>query len=416
MSVTGLRYPWTVLGLPPTQDERAIRKAYAAKLRVTRPDENPRGFQELREARDAALAERRYLEPVEIPVEPITEPASIPDRHWPVADNGGRHEPEIASNPGGGAVMLDGRLETSGMVVHDVAPDLAERLEQVGTPHPWRDLKAQWADVFDAMEQASLANHPYNMWIVLQRLIGDLRLRVGHIPDVTDWQLDPRAGERGQFGVHADILRDFESRFGILKQDTVLLEYLNEEDARDFINALTISVGRDRAPQPMQRPVINVEAIDADYVHAAWGDDEKMRDYYERARQTDGFPVSFSWLALLFPLPFALYHRLTAIAVLLAILIVANTGFYVMQGRGIAVPFGPMVATVYLITAGALAFNWRRIRVQALVSRVRRLTGQGLGSPDIRADVRQANRPNLTGMWGGIAALILVAAIRFYSR
>ena len=56
-----LRYPWSVLEISPTDDAAAIRKAYAVKLRVTRPDEDPKGFQALREARDAALAQTRYV-------------------------------------------------------------------------------------------------------------------------------------------------------------------------------------------------------------------------------------------------------------------------------------------------------------------------------------------------------------------
>lgn len=43
------------LELPADADERAIKRAYAAKLRVTRPDNNPVGFQRLHEAYKAAL-------------------------------------------------------------------------------------------------------------------------------------------------------------------------------------------------------------------------------------------------------------------------------------------------------------------------------------------------------------------------
>ncbi len=44
------------LGLGPDADERAIKRAYAAKLRTTRPDSDPKGFQALNEAYQAALA------------------------------------------------------------------------------------------------------------------------------------------------------------------------------------------------------------------------------------------------------------------------------------------------------------------------------------------------------------------------
>ncbi|WP_312320046.1 hypothetical protein [Stenotrophomonas sp.] len=44
------------LGLEPDADERAVKRAYAKRLRVTRPDEDPTGFQQLHEAYQAALA------------------------------------------------------------------------------------------------------------------------------------------------------------------------------------------------------------------------------------------------------------------------------------------------------------------------------------------------------------------------
>lgn len=48
--------PFTLLDLPPDADERAIKRAYAAKLKTTRPDEDPEGFQRLHEAYQAALS------------------------------------------------------------------------------------------------------------------------------------------------------------------------------------------------------------------------------------------------------------------------------------------------------------------------------------------------------------------------
>jgi len=39
-----------LLGLTEDADERSIKRAYAQRLRGTRPDEDPAGFQRLREA------------------------------------------------------------------------------------------------------------------------------------------------------------------------------------------------------------------------------------------------------------------------------------------------------------------------------------------------------------------------------
>lgn len=53
---------WEILGIEPTSDERAIKRAYAKQLKQTRPEDNAEGFQALRGAYDQALAEARYLE------------------------------------------------------------------------------------------------------------------------------------------------------------------------------------------------------------------------------------------------------------------------------------------------------------------------------------------------------------------
>ncbi|MGB3929553.1 MAG: hypothetical protein WBL20_11370, partial [Sphingobium sp.] len=48
---------WRLLGLAPTDDKRAIRSAYAARLKAIDPDADRDGFAALRAARDLALAE-----------------------------------------------------------------------------------------------------------------------------------------------------------------------------------------------------------------------------------------------------------------------------------------------------------------------------------------------------------------------
>ncbi|MBB5017216.1 hypothetical protein HNQ59_000478 [Chitinivorax tropicus] len=45
---------WQILGIDPTPDLREIKRAYAKRLKVTRPDDDPQGFQLLRDAYDWA--------------------------------------------------------------------------------------------------------------------------------------------------------------------------------------------------------------------------------------------------------------------------------------------------------------------------------------------------------------------------
>lgn len=51
---------WQVLGIAPTDDERAIKRAYAAQLKHNKPDKHPEGFRQLREAYEQALDVRLY--------------------------------------------------------------------------------------------------------------------------------------------------------------------------------------------------------------------------------------------------------------------------------------------------------------------------------------------------------------------
>lgn len=48
-------FPWSELGLDGPADERAIRRAYASRLKIVRPDVDAAGFQRLVQARDLAL-------------------------------------------------------------------------------------------------------------------------------------------------------------------------------------------------------------------------------------------------------------------------------------------------------------------------------------------------------------------------
>ncbi|GGA05001.1 hypothetical protein GCM10008018_58690 [Paenibacillus marchantiophytorum] len=46
---------WSLLGISPTDDESVIKKAYAQKLKIFHPEEDPEGYQKLREAYDRAI-------------------------------------------------------------------------------------------------------------------------------------------------------------------------------------------------------------------------------------------------------------------------------------------------------------------------------------------------------------------------
>jgi hypothetical protein len=61
-------FPWSRLGIDPTKDKAAIRKAYADILRATNLDEDIAGYAELRQARDSALWQADQPDREETPV------------------------------------------------------------------------------------------------------------------------------------------------------------------------------------------------------------------------------------------------------------------------------------------------------------------------------------------------------------
>ncbi len=73
-------FPWSVLGLAAPGDETEIRRAYARKLKVTRPDEDPEGFQVLVRAREIAMAIASGAITLHFVEEPTLPPAAPRDR------------------------------------------------------------------------------------------------------------------------------------------------------------------------------------------------------------------------------------------------------------------------------------------------------------------------------------------------
>ncbi len=97
----GQRSLWAILGTEPTGDERALKRAYAKRLKVTRPEDDPAAFQELREAyeyalRHAHLFAEEFPEPQAAAVEtPVMEAAEL----WGVIDEPAREAQEPQEPP-----------------------------------------------------------------------------------------------------------------------------------------------------------------------------------------------------------------------------------------------------------------------------------------------------------------------------
>lgn len=76
-------FPYDVLGIEPGADERAIKRAFAAKLKKNRPDEDLNAFTRLVEARDLAMRLLSEVPATADAVEPEPRPAASPSEALP---------------------------------------------------------------------------------------------------------------------------------------------------------------------------------------------------------------------------------------------------------------------------------------------------------------------------------------------
>lgn len=78
-------YPWDELGLESDADRRTVKRAYARKLKKTRPDEDPEGFQKLRQAYEIAL--HLVEQPRAVALDVVANPTANSEAAAPAAAN-----------------------------------------------------------------------------------------------------------------------------------------------------------------------------------------------------------------------------------------------------------------------------------------------------------------------------------------
>lgn len=134
---------WSILGIEgPTEDLRAIKRAYAKKLKITRPDDDPEAFMALRQAleRATAYAQHRHFE-IAVEAEP---PATETDRKTEPVHIG--REPDVPPEP-----------EDTAFDLH-VRPLLSRAEELLGDPQARQDY-ASWTALLDDSLLLSIDDH-----------------------------------------------------------------------------------------------------------------------------------------------------------------------------------------------------------------------------------------------------------------
>ncbi len=190
---------WEVLGIEETADSRAIRRAYAARLKATRPEEDATAFQLLTDAFEWACADARRLQNEQAAAErpsagpPSTEPEpSVPAPDAPLPELGKPLDAEPAPADGSAPATADGSEgEERSFAFGPFFEALAEEIRKRDPKHlrAWLDahpelysLELKWAltpHVFDTLAHNASVLDPHRGHLeTLMHFFGvDARLR-----------------------------------------------------------------------------------------------------------------------------------------------------------------------------------------------------------------------------------------------
>lgn len=243
--VMDANFPWSNLELSSSASTDDVRRAYARKLKVTRPDEDPAAFQNLVAARDCALL---LIQDRAIQVDPVAPEQSAPATQDPT--------PRIQD----GAVATEQPATHIELAYKPLDTDLEKRNSE--KPSSIASRLLAWEKRFEAAPVHSMfawfhQNFDRQDWDELRAKISSLSVseRQALEPVIISifWQLmrmSPKTYEYEDIDVPNDpyvcnMIRAFDIEYGWGQSDRVIFESLNQnENAHHFLRILRIICGR----------------------------------------------------------------------------------------------------------------------------------------------------------------------------
>ncbi len=154
---------WNVLGIDPTEDIRVIKKAYAKKLKIHHPEEDPEGYQSLREAYDRALnySKQEKVSSFQTPFENEIDNPSLFGPDAVFSDESRNEKSELES-------FIDGLEE-----LYNDFPSRTNLAKWENTLNDEVVWNAGYQDILRAKMMDFLMEHPYlpkNVWLLLESI------------------------------------------------------------------------------------------------------------------------------------------------------------------------------------------------------------------------------------------------------
>jgi hypothetical protein len=417
-----MSYPWSILGLDGPASEAEIKRAYARRLKVVRPDGDADAFQELVGARAFALdlASAPYLETVTADSDAATDgapehaillddhalhiadfeqPASRGDGPFffmapPISPSEASPEPLRSEGVEGIRRRLQA-LEKSVILRFPLPPEWSDLLKEI-TLLPVGDLRGIEKPLVQALARIVLSSEVFKPAPFLSRFT-----RTGQFRVASRFH-DPR---------YVDLLTGFDALFGWSESDAGLFDVLPHTQALEFLDHLRAArraqrVRSSRAPTLMGEGGLPDLSYD-DLAESFSGDLlSNMLAIQGEIRRTGEWPRDFRLKALLLAPLVALVYQRKLVALLWCILVLAalvspglgaslvDPEWRIAFAAATLLPIFAALCTIHL----HIADYWYRGPLAQAQKRIGRADRAGIFNPVLRRTYLMGHRPDLMGL------------------